>query len=58
LFYQLANGGPTPSSPFFNDVILGSNGLFSALPGYDYVTGLGSIDIFVVNKNIPKTYPQ
>jgi pseudomonalisin len=58
LFYQLANGGPTPSSPFFNDVILGSNGLYSALPGYDYVTGLGSIDIFTVNKNIPKTYPQ
>lgn len=27
LFYQLANGGPTPSSPFFNDVILASNGL-------------------------------
>ena len=58
LFYQLANGGPTASSPYFNDVVLGSNGLYSALPGYDYVTGLGSFDIFVVNKNIPKTYPQ
>jgi subtilase family serine protease len=58
LFYQLANGGPSPSSPFFNDVLLGGNGLYSALPGYDYVTGLGSIDIFVVNKNIPATYPQ
>jgi pseudomonalisin len=58
LFYQLANGGPTPSSPYFNDVVLGSNGLYTALPGYDYVTGLGSFDIFVVNKNIPKTYPQ
>jgi pseudomonalisin len=53
LFYQLANGGPNPSSPYFNDVILGSNGLFTALPGYDYTTGLGSIDIFVVNKQIP-----
>src|SRR5258708_4820357 len=40
LFYQLANGGPTPSSPIFNDEITGSNGLYSALPGYDYVTGL------------------
>lgn len=62
LIYQLANGAGTapaaPSSPFFNDVILGSNGLFTALPGYDYTTGLGSWDIYVVNKNIPCTYPQ
>ena len=56
LIYQLANGagvGIPPSSPFFNDVLTGSNGLFTALPGYDYVTGLGSWDISVVNKNIP-----
>jgi hypothetical protein len=58
LIYQLANGAPTLTSPYFNDVILGSNGLFAALPGYDYVTGLGSWDIFVVNQNIPSTYPQ
>ena len=61
LIYQLANGagvGTAPSSPFFNDVILGTNGLFTALPGYDYVTGLGSWDIFVVNKDIPATYRQ
>jgi len=58
LIYQLANGGPTPSSPYFNDVILGGNGLFTALPGYDYVTGLGSWDISVINKKIPSTYPQ
>jgi pseudomonalisin len=58
LIYQLANGGPTPSSTYFNDVLLGGNGLFTALPGYDYVTGLGSWDIYVVNKNIPSTYPQ
>ncbi|MFZ0798714.1 MAG: S53 family peptidase [Terriglobales bacterium] len=58
LIYQLANGGPTPSSPYFNDVILGGNGLYTALPGYDYVTGLGSWDIYVINKVIPTTYPQ
>jgi len=58
LIYQLANGGPSPSSPYFNDVILGSNGLYTALPGYDYTTGVGSFDIFVVNQRIPATYPQ
>jgi|SRR5579862_3842630 len=58
LIYQLANGGPSPSSPVFNDVILGGNGLYTALPGYDYVTGLGSWDIYQINKVIPKTYPQ
>jgi pseudomonalisin len=58
LIYQLANGAPTLSSPWFNDVITGSNGLFTGLPGYDYVTGLGSWDILVVNQNIPTTYPQ
>jgi hypothetical protein len=58
LIYQLANGGPTPSSPYFNDVILGGNGLYTALPGYDYVTGLGSWDILEINKVIPSTYPQ
>jgi subtilase family serine protease len=58
LIYQLANGGPTPSSPVFDDVLLGGNGLFTALPGYDYVTGLGSWDIFRINSVIPSTYPQ
>jgi pseudomonalisin len=58
LIYQLANGGPSPTSPDFNDVLLGGNGLFTALPGYDYVTGLGSWDIFRINALIPSTYPQ
>ena len=58
LIYQLANGGPSASSPDFNDVLLGGNGLFTALPGYDYVTGLGSWDIYKINKLIPSTYPQ
>jgi len=61
LIYQMANGAgavSAPSSPYFNDVILGGNGLFIALPGYDYTTGVGSFDISVVSKNIPATYPQ
>jgi len=58
LIYQLANGAPTLSSPYFNDVILGGNGLYTAGPGYDYVTGLGSWDIKVINKVIPTTYPK
>jgi pseudomonalisin len=58
LIYQLANGGPTPSSPVFNDVTLGGNGLYTALPGYDYVTGLGSWDIYTISQNIPSSYPQ
>lgn len=28
-----------------NDIILGSNGLYTALPGYDFNTGMGSFDI-------------
>lgn len=62
LIYQLANGAGgtavTPTSPYFNDVITGGNGLYTALPGYDYVTGLGTWDIAVVNGKIPSTYPQ
>lgn len=58
LIYQLANGGPTPSSPYFNDVTVGTNGYGVALPGYDYSTGLGSWDIYQVNSKIPSTYPQ
>src|ERR1700735_2360660 len=52
LFYQLANGAPTLSSPDFNDVLTGGNGLFTALPGYDFVTGLGSFDIRKVSSVI------
>jgi pseudomonalisin len=58
LIYQLANGAPTLTSPYFNDVILGGNGAFTALPGWDYTTGLGSWDIFAVDAAIPSTYPQ
>lgn len=58
LIYQLATSGPPPTSPDFNDVIIGSNGLFTCLPGYDYVTGLGSWDIYRISQVIPSRYPQ
>ena len=58
LVYQLANGAPTLSSPDFNDVVVGTNGLYQATPGYDFVTGLGSWDIYHINQVIPSTYPQ
>ncbi|HVA32911.1 MAG TPA: S53 family peptidase, partial [Candidatus Baltobacteraceae bacterium] len=39
--------GPPPWQPHggFHDVLVGGDGLYTALPGYDYTTGLGSLDI-------------
>jgi hypothetical protein len=36
----------------FHDILTGSNGSYTALPGYDYTTGLGSFDIGVMNAQI------
>jgi pseudomonalisin len=58
LIYQLATSGPPAASPDFNDVTIGGNGLYTNLPGYDYVTGLGSFDIYKVSQVIPSTYPE
>jgi subtilase family serine protease len=43
--------GPPPYTPHggFHDVLAGANGLYTALPGYDYVTGLGSFDVTLFN---------
>jgi pseudomonalisin len=53
------NGVPTPpTSPLsdppypFHDVYAGSNGAYSALPGWDYTTGLGSYDVSAVARKI------
>lgn len=43
---------PTTVPASFHDVLLGSNGLYSALPGYDYTTGLGSWDVAKLCKAI------
>ena len=63
LFYQdyLANQnsattvtGPPPTQALggFHDIITGGNGAYTALPGYDYTTGLGTLDITVMNSQI------
>ncbi len=48
--------GPPPTEPWggFHDILAGSNVGFTAAPGYDYVTGLGSFDIAVMNGEIGK----
>jgi subtilase family serine protease len=37
----------------FNDVLLGSNGLYTALPYYDFTTGMGTFDVAAKNAVIP-----
>jgi pseudomonalisin len=49
-FYALYNAanpaaGDLNATPGFHDVIAGTNGLYSAAPGWDYTTGIGSIDV-------------
>jgi pseudomonalisin len=44
-----ANPLPVPG---FTDITVGNNGAYSALPGYDEVTGLGAPDLNILNKVI------
>ena len=48
--------GPPPTAPYggFHDILAGTNGLYTAAPGYDYTTGLGSLDLAVMNSQIGK----
>lgn len=53
-FYALYNAanpatGDLNATPGFHDVIAGTNGLYSATPGWDYTTGIGSIDVAALN---------
>jgi pseudomonalisin len=53
-FYNGATPVPSPTSPVgFHDIILGGNGLYTALPGFDAVTGLGTFDIAKFNTALP-----
>jgi pseudomonalisin len=55
VLYNGATPVPSPASPAgFHDIIVGANGLYTALPGYDYVTGLGTFDIAAYNATLPK----
>ena len=49
-----ANAGPPPWQPDggFHDILSGTNGLYTAAPGYDYTTGLGSFDIAILNGQV------
>ena len=46
--YKKAQGSsplPPTAVPGFHDIVVGVNGAYTALPGYDYTTGLGSWDV-------------
>ena len=52
-FYSLYDGTTTPPTypnGGFNDITVGTNGLYTALPGYDLTTGLGT---FIINQLVP-----
>ena len=58
--YQSYEGGetlvqgppPTESYGGFHDIITGPNGIYTAAPGYDYTTGVGTFDITALNNTI------
>ena len=49
---KLLGPPPTVNTGPFHDVLTGNNGAFSAAPGFDYITGLGTIDVDVLNATI------
>lgn len=50
-FYKTL-GTTSAASPYFRDVLEGNNGPFFAGPGYDLVTGLGSIDAWNLSQKL------
>ena|SRR5207249_4158342 len=46
--YRLYQQPPAPY-PGYHDIVGGCNGLFCAIPGFDYVTGLGTPDVANLN---------
>jgi pseudomonalisin len=48
--------GPPPTQALggFHDIITGGNGAYTAAPGYDYTTGLGTLDISLMNAQIAR----
>jgi len=47
-----APSGTTYATDGFHDVLTGANGAYTALPNYDYTTGLGSFDVKAKNQVI------
>ena len=46
--------GPPPTQALggFHDIITGANGGYTALPGYDYTTGIGTFDVALMGDEI------
>ncbi|HEY9181299.1 MAG TPA: S53 family peptidase [Candidatus Baltobacteraceae bacterium] len=46
--------GPPPYETYggFHDIVAGVNGAYSAAPGYDYTTGLGTFDITALDQTV------
>lgn len=56
LYNQLNAVGTQPSDPAgFHDITVGTNGLYTALPGYDFTTGIGSFNAAVLNTELSPT---
>jgi pseudomonalisin len=51
LYTKAQGGSPLPPSavPGFHDIVVGGNGAYTASPGWDYTTGLGSFDLNALN---------
>jgi pseudomonalisin len=47
-FYQPGTDGLMSSDPGYHDIILGVDGAYSAAPGWDYTTGLGTFDVTAI----------
>jgi pseudomonalisin len=41
----ITNGAPPTAVPGLSDITVGTNGLYTATPGYDFTTGLGTLDV-------------
>jgi subtilase family serine protease len=52
IFYSFISGY-LKAAKDFHDITIGTNGLYIATPGWDYTTGIGSIDIDAVNGGLP-----
>ncbi len=51
---KLLGPPPTINVGGFHDVISGGNGAYTALPNYDYTTGLGTLDVDALNATIAR----
>jgi pseudomonalisin len=51
---KLLGPPPTVNTGPFHDVLTGNNGAFNATPGYDYTTGLGTVDVDALTAAIGK----